>query len=89
MDAHGVNGGYFKEDGADDGSSESKGTYYRFLKDVDVSEEAGAARITDAVGDAVFKHLAMRVVIDGEPEADSDVSAFIETLRDISCLHFK
>ena len=89
MDAHGVTGGYFKEEGKDDGSSESKGTYYRFLKDVDVSEEVGATRVKDAIGDAVFKHLAMRVVIDGEAEADSDVSAFIDTLREISCLHFK
>ncbi len=88
MDANGINGGYFKEEGADD-TTESKGTYYRFLRDVDVSDEAGAARIKDAIGDAVFKHLAMRVVIDGEPEADSDVSAFIESLREISCLHFK
>ena len=42
----------------------------------------------DMLGDAVFKNLAMRVVLDSEPEEDSDVAQFVSELRGVLSLHF-
>ncbi len=62
--------------------------YYRVLKGLVVSNTEEKARVMDMLGDAVFKHLAMRVVVDNEPEEGSDVAQFISELRGVLSLHF-
>ena len=58
------------------------------LKNIDVSETAQQQRVLEIIGDGVFKNLAMRVVLDSEPEQDTDVAVFLERLRQIPNLHF-
>ncbi len=62
--------------------------YYRVLKGLVVSNAEEKARVMDMLGDAVFKNLAMRVVVDSEPEEASDAAQFISELRGVLSLHF-
>ena len=79
-DEHGITGGYV-------GEGEQR-AYYRVLKGLVVSNAEEKARVMDILGDAVFKHLAMRVVVDKEPEEGSDAAQFISELRGVLSLHF-
>ena len=67
-------------------ASEEGGAYYRYLKNVDVSETAGKDQILSLCD--IFHKQALRVVVDPKAEPDTAVSAFLDELRDISCLHF-
>ncbi len=80
FDEHGITGGYV-------GEGETR-KYYRVLKGLVVSNSEEKARVMDMLGDAVFKSLAMRGVVDSEPEEDNDVAQFISELRGVLSLHF-
>ena len=68
------------------GQQEVGGQYYRFVKNVDVSSLEGRQQILALID--IFNKQAIRVVVDPEPEEDSDVAKFVEDLREQSCLHF-
>ena len=53
-----------------------------------MSQQASQDRVLGLVGESVFKNLALRVVLDKEPEEDTAVAAFIETLKARASLHF-
>ena len=53
-----------------------------------VSNSEEKARVMNMLGNAVFKNLAMRVVLDREPEEGSDVAQFVSELRRVPSLHF-
>ena len=80
FDEHGITGGYVGEG--------DQRKYYRVLKGLVVSNAEEKARVMDMLGDAVFKNLAMRVVVRSEPEEGSDVAQFISELRGVLSLHF-
>ena len=80
FDDHGITGGYV-------GEGETR-EYLRVLKGLVVSNSEEKARVMEMLGDAVFKNLAMRVVVVSEPEAGSDVAQFISELRGALSLHF-
>ena len=80
FDEHGITGGYV-------GEGEQR-KYYRVMKGIVVSNTEEKARVLDMLGDAVFKNLAMRVVLDNEPEEGSDAALFIAELRSVLSLHF-
>ena len=84
LDAHGVAGAYFAEDGGEENRK-----YYRVLKSIDVADTKQQERVLQMVGDRVFKNLALRVVLDSPPAQDTPVSAFVELLREKASLHFK
>ena len=83
LDAFGVSGGY------QESASDDRRTYYRVLKSVDLEEDAQQERVLSFVGEAVFKNLAMRVTIDGDPEPDTTTGNFVSKMREIPCLHFE
>ena len=83
LDAHGVPGTFHVED-----SQVESRSYYRLLRDVNVSEEAGKQQILDMLGAAVFKGLAMRVILNVPPEADTHVAEFVQELKELPQLHF-
>lgn len=83
MDSHGVAGAYFSGNG-----SEENRKYVRILKSIDVSETAQQQRVLGMFGDRVFKHLAIRVVVDSALEEGTDVAAIVERLRNMPSLHF-
>ena len=68
-------------------SADGKRKYYRLLKSIDVSDEEQTAQVTNIIKE-VFNNMAMKCVLDSEPEADSDVKEFIDKLRKIPNLHF-
>ena len=80
LDSHGVVGAWYGDD--------ENRKYVRILKSIDVSEEVQQQNVLNMLGDAVFKNLAVRVVVDSEPKAGSDVAMFIARLRKINSLHF-
>lgn len=79
LDALGVAGAYHE---AQEGAEK---TYYRVLKGVRASDKA---RVLDLLGDQCFKKLAMRVIVDKEPEAGTGAGALLGDLRELSQLHF-
>ena len=83
LDSHGVAGAYFSENDAEEDRK-----YFRILKSVDVSDKTQQDRVLEMFGDRVFKHLAIRVVLDTKPDENSDVETCVERLRDIPSLHF-
>ena len=68
-------------------SADVKRKYYRLLKSIDVSDEEQAAQETNIIKEA-FNNMAMKCVLDSEPEPDSDVKRFIGKLRKMPNLHF-
>jgi len=84
LDAHGVSGAYFNEDG-----NEEKRVYYRLMKDVNASEAVQKERVLHLLGDRVLNNLAVRVVLDKEVEDDTHVKAFVDELRELPNCHFK
>ena len=49
-----------------------KRKYYRLLKSIDVFDEEQAVQVTNIIKD-IFNNMAMKWLLDPEPEADSDV----------------
>ena len=81
LDAHGVAGAYY---GTDDNRK-----YIRLLKSINVADKAQQDRVLDMVGDMVFKNLAIRVILDSQPDDDEGaVSAFVQRMREVPSLHF-
>ena len=85
LDAHGVAGAYFEQNG--------EKNYFRVLRSVDVSEDDGREKILQMLGERVFQGLAVRVVVaEGSDEALEEgtaVHGFIETLKERPSCHFK
>ena len=83
LDEAGVRGAKVEsEDG--DGQGKSVGKYYRILESVGEGEER-----VHIILKQVFHNLAMKVVVEAEPDKDSNVAAFIEELRKLPNLHFE
>ncbi len=79
LEDRGVLGAYF-------GDKDEK-KYFRVLKDVDASDETQKQRVVGMFSD-VFHNMAMRVVVEKDPETQSHACAIIDELRELSCLHF-
>jgi hypothetical protein len=62
------------------------GAYYRYLKQVDITDAVGKQQILCLVD--IFNKQALRVVVDPKPEADTPVAQFFDELRKLTCLHF-
>ena len=82
FDAYGVRRAQTGEEG------EENRQYIRVIPDCDVSEQSSRDRVLGMLGDSVLKNLALRVTVDKEPEEDSAVGAFINTLKAVPSLHF-
>lgn len=80
LDALGVPGAY--HEGA---SGEKDKTYYRVLKNLHVN--ADKEKIFSLL-QTCFKNLALRVVVDREPESGSAAAALIQELQEMPQLHF-
>ena len=74
------------EDGTNDNTENNKRKYFRILKGFDVTSEDG--KIENILKE-VFNDLAMKVIVEKQPMEDSDVAAWIETLRKLLNLHFE
>ena len=61
--------------------------YFRVLRSLDVCS-AEQAKTLQGVIENVFHNLAMKCVVETAPEEDSDVESWINTLKQIDCLHF-
>ena len=81
LDAHGVHGMFVGEG--------EKQVYYRIMKDIDVSDKVQKERLMEVLGGGVLNFLAIRVIIDKEPEKDSRVEEFVKELRALPSCHFK
>ena len=66
-------------------ASDEGGAYYRYLKNVDVSDAVGKQQIVSPCG--IFKQ-ALRVVVDPKPHLDTPCAAFFDELHKLACLHF-
>ena len=86
LDEAGVRGAYVDEDGGDDNGETNKRKYFRILKGFDVTSEQGKL---ENILKEVFNNLAMKVVVEKQPVEDSDVAAWIETIRKLPNLHFE
>ena len=65
----------------------SRGDYVRIMKDVDISSQEEKSRIVQVI-EKVLRNLALRVLVDGEVEADSAVSKWLESLRERANMYF-
>jgi hypothetical protein len=82
LDASGVAGGF------SGGEDDPNRRYVRILRNLDASTETDQSRVLDLLGDKVFNGLAVRVILDREPEPDSAIDAFTAKLRELPSLHF-
>ena len=57
------------------------------MRSLDVSSEEQAKSL-QSVLDNVFHGLSMKAVVETPPEEDSDVESWINSLKQIDCLHF-
>jgi hypothetical protein len=80
LDALGVAGAYHE------GATEKEKTYFRVMKNLHAISDKG--RLLDLLGRACFKNLALRVVVDKQPESGSAAAALIGELEDMPQLHF-
>ena len=89
-------GAYLEEDNGEDqqkppnqsGYQSNNGRkYFRVLRSLDVSS-AEQAKTLQGVLENVFHGLAMKAVVETPPEEDSDVESWINSLKQIDCLHF-
>ena len=62
-----------------------KGQYVRVLKNLIIPEDM--PRVTGVI-ETILHRVAARVIIDGEIEEDSEMSAFMEKLKEFSNLYF-
>ena len=69
------------------GAGDSR-TYVRVLKTLNVSEDAQQTRVVDLLGAAVFNNLAMKAIVDEEPEEGTATATFLKKLRTMPSLHF-
>ena len=83
LDEAGVRGAYVDEE---EGASDAKRNYYRIIKGLDVTTEP--KRIPELLKE-VFNNLAMKVLVETEPQSDSDVASWIGGLRELPNLHFE
>ena len=81
-----MRGAYVDEDGGNDNADNNKRKYFRILKGFDVTSEDGKV---ENILKEVFSNLAMKVVVEKTPVEDSDVAAWVETLRKLPNLHFE
>ena len=80
LDALGVAGAYHE------GATEKEKTYFRVMKNLHAIGDKG--RLLDLLGRACFKNLALRVVVDKQPESGSAAAALIGELEEMPQLHF-
>lgn len=80
LDALGVAGAYHE------GASDKDKRYYRVLKNLHAITDKG--KLLDLLGTACFKNMALRVVVDKEPESGSAAAALIGELQEMPQLHF-
>jgi hypothetical protein len=85
LDEAGVKGAYV-DDEEGEGENSGKRKYFRILKSIDATEET--KKIQNVLKE-VFQNLAMKVIVESEPVADSDVAELIEELRKVPNLHFE
>ena len=93
LDEAGVKGAYLEDEGADDqhkpqnqnGNQNRK--YFRVLRSLDVSADEHAKTV-HGVLENVFHNLAMKCVVETIPPVDSDVESWINSLKQLDCLHF-
>ena len=91
----GQRGAYLEEENGEDqqkpqnqsGFQNNGRKYFRVLRSLDVSS-AEQAKTLQGVLENVFHGLAMKAVVESPPEEDSDVESWINTLKQIDCLHF-
>ena len=62
------------------------GAYYRYMKQVDITDSVGKQQILCLVD--IFNKQALRVVVDPAPEPEGAVAHFFDELRKLPCLHF-
>ena len=67
-------------------ASDEGGAYYRYLKNVDVSDAAGRQQILSLCD--IFNKQALRVVVDPRAQPGTSVAAFFDELHLLACLHF-
>ena len=91
-----VRGAYLEDEGGDDqqqkqanqnGNQNGGRKYFRVMRSLDVSSEEQAKSL-QGVLENVFHGLAMKAVVETPPEEDSDVESWINSLKQIDCLHF-
>ena len=70
------------------GEGKENQIYYRMLKEIDVTDEASKKKVLDMLGSAVFNNLAMRVVVDKDPEEETAIVEFIDELKALPHCHF-
>ena len=95
LDEAGVKGAYLEEEGGEDqqkpqnqsGFQNNGRKYVRVLRSLDVSS-GEQAKTLQGVIENVFHNLAMKCVVETAPEEDSDVESWINSLKQIDCLHF-
>ena len=90
----GQRGAYLEEENGEDqkprnqsGFQNNGRKYFRVLRSLDVSS-AEQAKTLQGVLRNVFHGLAMKAVVETPPEEDSDVESWINSLKQIDCLHF-
>ena len=66
-------------------ASDEGGAYYRYLKNVDVSDAVGKQQILSLCD--IFNKQALRVVVDPKAQPDTPCAAFVDELHQLACLH--
>lgn len=80
LDAFGVYGGYQE-------TENDNRQYVRVWKDIDISDKDTIKRFMEML-ETAFKGLCLRVVLDREPAADTDIANFVGKLRENNSLFF-
>ena len=75
-----------EKNGSQGARQEEGGAYYRFLRDVDVSQDEPKQTIISLVD--LFNKQNLRVAVDPKPEPDSPVSSFTDELAELPALFF-
>ena len=91
----GQRGAYLEEEGGEDqqkpqnqnGFQNNGRKYFRVLRNLDVSS-GEQAKTVQGVLENVFHGVAMKAVVETPPEEDSDVESWINSLKQLDCLHF-
>ena len=69
-------------------STDEKKTYYRTLKSIDTSNDEHVKKVLSMFGEDVLKGLAVRVVLDTDPDDNTSAHALVEQLRKLPQCHF-
>jgi hypothetical protein len=86
LDKAGILSAYLEQDEDDNAADNGTRKYFRFLRSYDVTSEE---RKVENTLKEVFNNLAMLVIVQEKPIEDSDVAAWIESLRKVPNLHFE